>query len=46
MKKDNVKNTQIAELKNQIEKLKSENRIRIFISILINVLDKFFQDWQ
>ncbi len=42
MKKDNTNNTEIAELKNQIEKLKSENRIRIFISILINVLDKYF----
>ncbi len=44
MEQKNLKsqNTEIAELKNQIEKLKSENRIRIFISILINVLDKYF----
>ena len=46
MKKGISKNTEIAELKNQIEKLKSENRIRIFISILINVMDKCFRDWQ
>ncbi len=42
MKQANTKNTEIAELKKQIEKLKSQNRIRIMVSILINVLDKYF----
>lgn len=33
---------QIEKLQNQIKKLKSESRVRIIISILINILDKCF----
>ena len=36
------KNAEIAELKNQLEELKKENRIRIMITILINILEKYF----
>lgn len=34
--------TQIKELQNQIEKLKRQNIVRIIISILINILEKYF----
>lgn len=33
---------QVKELKSQIERIKKENRIRIIISILINILEKYF----
>lgn len=36
--------TQVKELRNQLKELKKENRIRIIITILINILDKVFQD--
>lgn len=34
--------TQVKELQTQIERIKKENRIRIIISILINILEKYF----
>lgn len=34
--------TQVKELQNQLEELKKENRIRIIITILINILEKYF----
>lgn len=33
---------QVKELQNQLEELKKENRIRIIITILINILEKYF----
>ena len=33
--------TQVKELQTQIERIKKENRIRIIISILINILEKY-----
>lgn len=40
MKKEISKNIEIEALKKKICKLEFENRIRIIISILVNVLDK------
>lgn len=34
--------TQVKELQTQIERIKKENRIRIIISIMINILEKYF----
>lgn len=34
--------TQVKELQAQLERIKKENRIRIIISILINILEKYF----
>ncbi|MFN3851030.1 MAG: hypothetical protein ACK4NY_16465 [Spirosomataceae bacterium] len=42
MKKKISKNSEIEDLQKQIEKLKSEGRVRIMISILINILDEYF----
>lgn len=33
---------QVKELQNQLEELKKENRIRIIITFLINILEKYF----
>lgn len=35
--------TQVKELKNQIERIKKENRIRIIISFLINIAEKLLE---
>lgn len=42
MRQASKKNNEIVELQNQIERIKKENRIRIIISILINILEKYF----
>lgn len=44
-KQSNTQNTELSELKKRVEKLESDNRrsyIRLIISILINILDKYF----
>lgn len=44
-KQSNTQNTELSELKKRVGKLESDNRrsyIRLIISILINILDKYF----
>lgn len=43
MKNKSTKNSEITELKTQIERIKKENRIRIIISFLINIADRLLE---
>lgn len=40
MRRVNTKKTEIVELKNQIEKIKKESRVRLAISLLMSLIDK------
>lgn len=43
MRQTSTKNNEITELKNQIERIKKENRIRIIISFLINIAERLLE---